>query len=62
VTPHAVFLAAYSFGVKLPSDACGLAPLKSILHASIFVLASSRSVNQFWSRHSSRSLPLKLST
>ena len=41
---------------------CGRWALSSILHASMVRLASARLVNHYSFRHSSRNVPLKLST
>src|SRR3954451_13714099 len=51
----------YSIRVRDPSELCGLTSLSSLLHSSIFSFASARSANQLTFKHSSRSLPLKLS-
>jgi hypothetical protein len=48
-------------GVRPSSTECGLTWLQSTRHASILDLASSIEMNQFSLRHSSRSLPVKLS-
>lgn len=51
-----------SSGDRYPSELCGLSLLYSSRQASIFALASASVSNQFAFRHSSRNLPLKLST
>lgn len=50
-----------STGDLLPIELCGLSLLYSRRYVSHFTCASANDKNQFWSTHSARTLPLKLS-
>jgi hypothetical protein len=53
---------ANSPSAKYPKLLCGRSSLYSSFHAAIFALASDKFPNQLAFKHSSRSLPWKLST